>query len=78
MARLAPITVALLLVAMAVDPARAKRHRQAPPPLVSAGKSATPYAGDCGPTPPPGYRYDLQGWRTGFNRDFSCYMLDEN
>ncbi|MGJ0505587.1 MAG: hypothetical protein ACR652_00345 [Methylocystis sp.] len=40
-------------------------------------KEPTPYAGDCGPNPPPGYRYDLKGWRSGFDRDFSCYMLDE-
>ncbi len=35
------------------------------------------YAGDCGPNPPPGYRWDSKGWRTGFSRDFYCYMLDE-
>jgi hypothetical protein len=40
--------------------------------------SVVPYAGDCGPNPPPGYRYDLKDWRSGFDRDFSCYMLDEN
>lgn len=44
------------------------RHGEAPP---------VPYAGDCNAPYPPGYRQDLRGWRSGFNRDFSCYMLDE-
>jgi hypothetical protein len=71
-------TAALALIVTSVAPALAHRARPAPPPLVNADKSPTPYAGDCGPNPPPGYRYDLEGWRTGFNRDFYCYMLDEN
>jgi hypothetical protein len=69
--------LALALTGVAAAPAQAHRARIAPPP-VKAEKSPTPYAGDCGPNPPPGYRYDLEGWRTGFNRDFYCYMLDEN
>lgn len=35
------------------------------------------YAGDCKFPYPPGYRYDLRNWRTGFDRDFSCYILDD-
>ncbi|MBM3562515.1 MAG: hypothetical protein FJX16_06840 [Alphaproteobacteria bacterium] len=39
----------------------------------------TPYAGDCRPPYPPGYRHDLQGWNTGFtDRDFSCYRLQDD
>ncbi|MGB5087151.1 MAG: hypothetical protein WBO09_21740 [Methylocystis silviterrae] len=44
------------------------------------GRARPPsYAGDCRFPYPPGYRYDLKDWRTGFNdRDFSCYRLDND
>jgi hypothetical protein len=72
-----PVALAFALAVIATTPALASRARPAPAP-VKVDRDPTPYAGDCGPNPPPGYRYDLQGWRTGFNRDFYCYMLDEN
>lgn len=73
----AAVALALLFTIPAAAPSFAQRLRFVPPP-VWVKKPVTPYAGDCGPNPPPGYRYDLQGWRTGFNRDFYCYMLDED
>lgn len=44
------------------------------------GRARPPsYAGDCRFPYPPGYRYDLKDWRTGFaDRDFSCYRLDND
>lgn len=43
------------------------------------GRDLPRYAGDCKFPYPPGYRYDLKDWRTGFtDRDFSCYRLDQN
>jgi hypothetical protein len=43
------------------------------------GRDLPSYAGDCKFPYPPGYRYDLKDWRTGFtDRDFSCYRLDQN
>jgi hypothetical protein len=48
-----------------------------PPPAYRIQRPEPSYAGDCGPNPPPGYRWDLKNWRSGFNRDFYCYMLDE-
>jgi hypothetical protein len=45
----------------------------------SHGRDLPRYAGDCKFPYPPGYRYDLKDWRTGFtDRDFSCYRLDQN
>jgi hypothetical protein len=58
--------------------AEAKAKCGIPCTLTVRRPSIVPYAGDCGPNPPPGYRYDLKDWRSGFNRDFSFYMLDEN
>ncbi|WP_363346519.1 hypothetical protein [Methylocystis echinoides] len=71
------VALALLFTIPAAAPSFAQRRPLAPPPPAWAQKPIVPYAGDCGDNPPPGYRYDLQGWRTGFNRDFYCYMLDE-
>lgn len=44
------------------------------------GRARPPaYAGDCRFPYPPGYRYDLKDWRTGFtDRDFSCYRLEDD
>ncbi|HEY8124044.1 MAG TPA: hypothetical protein VIF88_01280 [Methylocystis sp.] len=44
------------------------------------GRARPPaYAGDCRFPYPPGYRYDLKDWRTGFSdRDFSCYRLEDD
>ena len=48
-------------------------------PHAHATKPSMSYAGDCGPNPPPGYRYDLKDWRSGFtDRDFSCYILEQD
>lgn len=70
-------TIALALCfSLTASASWAWHFRPAPPP--PAERSFTPYAGDCGPNPPPGYRHDLKDWRSGFNRDFYCYMLDEN
>lgn len=75
---LAAVALALLFTIPAAAPSFAQRVWLLPPPPVWVKKPVVPYAGDCGPNPPPGYRYDLQGWRTGLNRDFYCYMLDED
>ena len=44
------------------------------------GRARPPaYAGDCRFPYPPGYRYDLKDWRSGFaDRDFSCYRLEDD
>lgn len=80
------IMLAALLTIVATESASA-RHRMGygwgpwgwTPPPASHGRADKPsvtYAGDCGPNPPPGYRWDLKDWRTGFSdRDFSCYIL---
>lgn len=73
------ITLAALLAITATEPAVA-RHGWSPwgwaPPHARAATPSVSYAGDCGPHPPPGYRWDLKDWSTGFSdRDFSCYML---
>lgn len=72
------LVAAAALAVLVSTPSLAGKGRPAPKPAGVSDRDATPYAGDCGPNPPPGYRHDLKDWRTGFNRDFSCYMLDEN
>lgn len=74
---LAALALTLLLAIPAALPSLAGHLRPLAYPPPRAEKPIIPYAGDCGPHPPPGYRYDLRGWRTGFTRDFYCYMLDE-
>jgi hypothetical protein len=69
------IALALLVAVPVASEAFAKGGGPARP--AARGKPTAPYVGDCGPNPPPGYRYDLKNWRSGFNRDFSCYVLDE-
>ena len=72
---------ALTLVAFSAIPVASDtyaKHFQPGANQLYVERDPTPYAGDCGPNPPPGYRYDLKDWRSGFNRDFYCYMLDEN
>ncbi len=73
---IATLAASLVLAILAAAPSLAY-HLRPPPPLLRMQKPIIPYAGDCGPNPPPGYRWDLKGWRSGFNRDFYCYMLDE-
>jgi hypothetical protein len=70
-------TVALAFVMFATASEALGQYLVAPPPPYRTHRSTPSYAGDCGPNPPPGYRWDLKDWRSGFNRDFYCYMLDE-
>ncbi|WP_442754683.1 hypothetical protein ACNHKD_17065 [Methylocystis sp. JAN1] len=70
--------VAVALAVLTIIPAEAfAKNIPPPPPPYRVGRPAPSYAGDCGPNPPPGYRYDLKKWRSGFSRDFDCYVLDE-
>ncbi|WP_457797715.1 hypothetical protein [Methylocystis sp. S23] len=76
--RRAPSVEAVALAVVILFPSEALARNVWPPPaLYRLERPAPSYAGDCGPNPPPGYRYDLKNWRSGFNRDFDCYVLDE-
>lgn len=69
--------VVLAMLSVVPTEALARNIGAATPPPYRMERPGPSYAGDCGPNPPPGYRSDLHGWRSGFNRDFDCYMLDE-
>ncbi|QGM97930.1 hypothetical protein [Methylocystis parvus] len=68
------LALALLIAA----PVEATARNIAPPrPAQKAERPHATYMGDCGPNPPPGYRWDLKNWQSRTLRDFSCYMFDE-
>lgn len=69
------VAIALLILTSASDALARNIWLARPPARIQ--RSQPSYAGDCGPNPPPGYRWDLKGWRSGDDRDFYCYMLDE-
>jgi hypothetical protein len=74
-----PLSLGLISSLGAAGPALAHNPRHAPLGSARSGEThqGPTYAGDCRFPYPPGYRYDLRHWRTGFDRDFSCYMLDD-
>ncbi len=82
MTRKNKFSIVVGLIASVSTTGAAVAHKARCGPLYGSGRyvaayQGPTYAGDCKFPYPPGYRYDLRNWRTGFDRDFSCYILDD-